>query len=155
MSPAECSPRKRSRFLDDVATTCSLRCFPTHLHLPPATHSSEQIQLQRLIARAGPDSPPEDARARIASQAPLSSKLVYADHVIDNSGNMADLDKQVEDVVQKLRGSVAWYTWLACWLLPPFGLLKGLATMVYRLYFKKVGQKKTRPGRTRESGKDM
>jgi len=112
-------------------------------------YCSEQIQLQRLISRAGPLSSPEDARARIASQAPLSSKLIYADHIIDNSGDLAELDRQVEDVVNKLNRSVSWYTWLACWLLPPFGLFKVLLTILYRLYYKRIGQKKTRPPKAR------
>lgn len=109
--------------------------------------SSEQIQLQRLIARAGPDSSEQDARARIASQAPLSSKLPYADYVIDNSGDISELDKQVHNTVRKLKQQVWLPTWLACWLVPPFGLIKGLLTIVWRLYVKKVGQAKARKSR--------
>lgn len=105
-------------------------------------NSSDQIQLQRLIARAGPDADPEDARARIASQAPLSSKLVYADYIIDNSGDMAELDRQVKDVVNKLRRQTNWITWLACWLIPPFGIVKGALTIFWRLAVKKVGKGK-------------
>jgi dephospho-CoA kinase len=60
--------------------------------------------------------------------------------VIDNSGDLAELDKQVVAVVKKLRSQVAWYTWLACWLVPPIGLLKAALTVTWRLYFKKVGQ---------------
>lgn len=104
--------------------------------------SSDQIQLQRLIARAGPDADPEDARARIASQAPLSSKLVYADYIIDNSGDLAELDRQVGDVVNKLKRQTNWITWLACWLIPPFGLFKGAMTIFWRLAVKKVGKGK-------------
>lgn len=104
--------------------------------------SSEKLQFQRLMSRAGPSASEEDARARIASQAPLSSKLVYADYVIDNSGDIAELDRQVGQVVNKLKRQTGWPTWRLCWLLPPVGLLKGLFTVIYRIYYKKVGQAK-------------
>ena len=96
------------------------------------------------MSRAGPSASREDAKARIASQAPLSSKLVYADYVLDNSGNITELDMQVNDVVKKLEKQVTLPMWLVCWLLPPIGLLKGLFTITWRLYYRKVGQEKIR-----------
>lgn len=105
-------------------------------------YSSEQIQLQRLLARAGPDADPEDARARIASQRPLSSKLPYADYVLDNSGDRAELERQVREVVSKVQHNSGGWSWLACWLVPPFGILKAALTVMYRLYYKEIGQEK-------------
>lgn len=107
-------------------------------------YSSEQIQLQRLIARAGPDADQDDARARIASQKPLSSKLPYADYVIDNSGDKKELERQVGDVVGKLRKQVWTPVWLASWLLPPVGLLNAGVTILWRLLIKRVGREAKR-----------
>ena len=67
---------------------------------------------------------------------------MYADYIIDNSGDMAELDRQVTDVVNKLRRQTNWITWLACWLIPPFGLAKGAMTIFWRLAVKKVGKGK-------------
>ena len=75
-----------------------------------------------------------DARARLASQLPLSEKLRFADRVIDNSTHYEDgstpLREEVEAFVANLRhdqrsvpGTLAW---LLNWLLPPIGLLWGL-----------------------------
>ena len=108
--------------------------------LIPRPESSEQIQLQRLIARAGPDADPDDARARIASQQPLSSKLPYADYVVDNSGDRAELERQVADTVRKIRKQVWTPIWLVSWLVPPIGLLNALFTVMWRLVIKRVGK---------------
>jgi dephospho-CoA kinase len=51
-------------------------------------------QLERLAK--GRDMPPEDARARMAAQAPVEHKLAAADYVIDNRGTLADLRKSVD-----------------------------------------------------------
>jgi dephospho-CoA kinase len=53
-------------------------------------------QLRRLVEQRG--MPEEDARARIAAQAPLDAKLAVADVVIDNDGTLADLDARVREV---------------------------------------------------------
>ncbi|HEY2710987.1 MAG TPA: dephospho-CoA kinase [Chthoniobacterales bacterium] len=55
---------------------------------------SEEIQLQRLIARARLT--PNDALAMIASQMPLPEKISRADHVIWNNGPLSVLEAQVE-----------------------------------------------------------
>jgi dephospho-CoA kinase len=39
-----------------------------------------------------------DARARIAAQATREQRRAIADHVIDNSGSLEDLDAQVDAV---------------------------------------------------------
>lgn len=61
---------------------------------------NEAAQLERLKAR---DALSEDeARARIASQAPLAHKLAAADYVIDNSGERHETLSRVNEVHEKL-----------------------------------------------------
>lgn len=61
------------------------------------------VRVQRLAAGRGID--PDDARARIASQADDDQRRAVATHVIDNSGDLARLEAQVErvwaDLVQR------------------------------------------------------
>jgi dephospho-CoA kinase len=64
---------------------------------------SEATQLERLQARDGMSE--ERARALIATQLPLSEKRAVADHVIDNDGTLADLDRAVDALVETLRSS--------------------------------------------------
>ncbi|KAK4046461.1 Pre-mRNA-splicing factor cwf19 [Microbotryomycetes sp. JL201] len=73
-------------------------------------YCSENLQLQRLQSRNNLSA--TDARSRIAAQAPLSSKLTYADYVIDNSGSRRDLDNQVLTVVNKLDKRAGKWTWI-------------------------------------------
>jgi dephospho-CoA kinase len=55
-----------------------------------------RLQLRRLMAR---DSlAEEEARARIAAQAPLEEKLKVADHVIDTSGTLAETEARAHEV---------------------------------------------------------
>ncbi|GAA96405.1 uncharacterized protein L969DRAFT_554214 [Mixia osmundae IAM 14324] len=106
-------------------------------------YCSDQLQVKRLQQRN--DFSPESARSRIASQRPLSSKLVYADDVIDNSGTLSDLEYQVNALVVKLksaRGSILNYG--LSWLIPPLGLLRGLLCIAIRLGWKKIGQERKR-----------
>jgi dephospho-CoA kinase len=58
-------------------------------------------QLRRLVEQRGMTE--DDARSRIAAQAPLDAKLAVADLVIDNNGDLADLDRQVTEVWSILR----------------------------------------------------
>ena len=44
----------------------------------------------------------EDAKARVAAQAPRADRLRAADHVIDNSGDVAALEREVERVLEAL-----------------------------------------------------
>lgn len=60
----------------------------------------EEEQVRRLVARDGLE--PALARARIASQAPLSEKLRRADYVIDNTGSLDDLRARVDGVWSRL-----------------------------------------------------
>ena len=53
-----------------------------------------EIQLSRLMARNGLTAP--EARSRIAAQADRETRRAAADFVLDNSGEPADLDRQIE-----------------------------------------------------------
>src|SRR4051812_42567171 len=55
-----------------------------------------ETQLQRLVKQRGMTA--EDASARIAVQATREQRLAAADLVIDNSGDLADLDARVREV---------------------------------------------------------
>ena len=62
--------------------------------LPPET------QVERLAGRGMPE---EQARARIAAQATREQRLAVADIVIDNSGTLAELDRQLSEIWADLR----------------------------------------------------
>jgi|SRR5579864_3910139 len=59
-------------------------------------------QLERLMARDGLSE--ADARQRIGTQLPIEVKAERADYVIDTSGPLADTDRQVARVLEKLLG---------------------------------------------------
>ena len=61
--------------------------------------ASTQTQLQRLLDRAiAQNRPPSraEAQARIDSQMPLSEKVKYADFVIENDGQLEELERKVD-----------------------------------------------------------
>lgn len=96
-------------------------------------NSSERLQLERLMKRNGLSA--DAAQSRLDAQNSLSSKLVYADYVIDNSGTLSELHSQVDTVVRKLQRDAGW-SWRLSWLLPPYGILSAVFTILYRLYVK-------------------
>jgi dephospho-CoA kinase len=49
----------------------------------------------------------EQAKARMAAQAGREERLAIADIVIDNSGSLAELDRQVGDLWSELRRRAA------------------------------------------------
>lgn len=51
------------------------------------------VQVRRLVAERGMSE--DDARARVAAQATREQRLAVADHVVDNTGSLTDLDAQV------------------------------------------------------------
>jgi len=61
----------------------------------------EGTQIVRATARGGLT--PDEARARIAAQAPLAEKIAVADYVIDNDGSLDDTKRQVREVWGELR----------------------------------------------------
>jgi dephospho-CoA kinase len=59
-----------------------------------------EVQLDRLTRLRG--MPAAQARARVDAQASREQRLAVADIVIDNSGSLADLDRQVDDLWAEL-----------------------------------------------------
>lgn len=57
-------------------------------------YAPEHLQLERLMQRDGLDA--EEARRRLAAQWPIERKRRLADVVIDNSGSLADTERQVD-----------------------------------------------------------
>jgi dephospho-CoA kinase len=55
-----------------------------------------EIAVRRLVEQRHMDE--ADARARIANQASRSDRLAVADRVIDNSGSLEELHRQVDDI---------------------------------------------------------
>jgi dephospho-CoA kinase len=64
----------------------------------------DDVRLDRLVER-GMDI--EDARRRMASQASREERLSVADTVIDNSGDLSSLSRQVDRLWELLRGAGA------------------------------------------------
>lgn len=60
----------------------------------------ESQQIGRLRLRNGMNE--EEAARRVDAQMPLSEKVKYADHVIDNRGSIDDTRKQVEELMKLL-----------------------------------------------------
>lgn len=67
--------------------------------------ASEQTQLDRLIRLRGMTE--DEARSRMAAQAPRQARLALADLVIDNDGPLEELDRQVRSVWAELRARAA------------------------------------------------
>jgi len=64
-----------------------------------------EAQLARQMARDERDA--DDAQARIDAQIPLDEKREVADHVIDNSGSLAETERQVDSLYAELAGEAA------------------------------------------------
>ncbi len=60
-----------------------------------------RIQLDRLVRLRGMTR--EQAQSRMAAQAARDQRLAVADIVVDNSGSLAELDRQVGDLWAELR----------------------------------------------------
>lgn len=60
-----------------------------------------RIQLDRLVRHRGMSR--EQAQARMAAQAGRAQRLSIADIVVDNSGSLAELDRQVGELWSELR----------------------------------------------------
>ena len=59
------------------------------------------VQLARLTGVRGMTA--DEAEARIRSQASREDRLAVADHVVDNTGDLADLDDRVAELWDRLR----------------------------------------------------
>lgn len=60
-----------------------------------------RVQLDRLVKHRGMSR--EQAQARMAAQASREQRLAIADIVVDNSGSLAELDRQVGELWSELR----------------------------------------------------
>ncbi|HET6592267.1 MAG TPA: dephospho-CoA kinase, partial [Xanthomonadales bacterium] len=65
----------------------------------------ESVQVERVMRRDGVDR--RHAEAILAAQAGRARRLELADEVIDNSGSLDDLDRQVEALHEKYLGLAA------------------------------------------------
>ena len=65
----------------------------------------EAVQIERQIARDRCTR--EEALQRVRAQMPLDRKRELADHVIDNSGSLADTERQVRALYEKLTATGA------------------------------------------------
>ena len=65
-------------------------------HLVVVVGAAEEVRVRRLAEQRG--MPEADARARIARQISRDERLATADRVIDNSGDRAALEAQVDDL---------------------------------------------------------
>ena len=59
-----------------------------------------EVQVQRMVEDRGWTR--EDAESRIAAQATREARLAIATHVVDNTGSLADLRRQVEAIHEEL-----------------------------------------------------
>jgi dephospho-CoA kinase len=64
-----------------------------------------RVQVERLVRSRGMTR--EQAKARMAAQASREQRLAIADIVIDNSGSLAELDRQAGDLWAELRRRAA------------------------------------------------
>ena len=71
------------------------------------THSPKEVQVERLAAKG---MPPSRAEARIAAQLTPEERLARADIVIDNSGSLEDLGRQVDEVWKEMERLLAEQT---------------------------------------------
>jgi dephospho-CoA kinase len=63
-----------------------------------------EVAVDRLVASRGMRE--DDVRARMANQAGRSDRLSRADHVIDNSGTLAELEAAVDALYLRLTGAL-------------------------------------------------
>ena len=60
----------------------------------------DDVQIARMIARDGVSE--DEAKARLRAQMPLAEKVEAADYVIENTGSIADLEKETDEVLADL-----------------------------------------------------
>lgn len=111
-----------------------------------AVYCFAEIQIHRLTDRE--KCTRAESEARLGSQLPITSKIAYADIVIDNSGSYSGLEDQVRLCLNWLERMVG-RTWVVSRLFPPFGLLSVAWTLLVRivLHTKQTGEMGPRNGR--------
>jgi len=93
-------------------------------------YTSAEIQLQRLMKRDGSNR--EDSSSRLNSQLPITEKLQYADHIVENSGTLLELETETQLLVNKLGRESGGLAWLLGWLIPPVGIVFALGALAWR-----------------------
>jgi len=78
----------------------------------------------------------EEALSRMNSQIPTSSKVSFADIVINNSGTRSELEAHVQTLIHRLDATAGW-SWRISWLVPPFALLSAAAVILRRRFTRK------------------
>jgi dephospho-CoA kinase len=63
-------------------------------------YAAEAQQIERQVARDGHGR--DEALRRVRSQMPIEEKRALADYVIDNSGSLADTERQVRELYERL-----------------------------------------------------
>jgi dephospho-CoA kinase len=63
-------------------------------------YARPEQQIERQLTRDG--ATPEHARQRLEAQLPIDEKRRLADHVIDNSGSLAETERQVKELYEEL-----------------------------------------------------
>jgi len=66
-------------------------------------YAPEAVQIERQMKRDGCDR--AEALRRIRSQLPIEDKRAMADHIIDNSGAVAETESQVRELYERLTGT--------------------------------------------------
>jgi dephospho-CoA kinase len=64
-------------------------------------YAAEAQQIERQVARDGHGR--DEALRRVRSQMPIEEKRARADYVIDNSGSLADTERQARELYERLR----------------------------------------------------
>ena len=100
MNELECSAEADAIVVHDVPLIAENGLAPGYdvvvvVDTPPA------LQIDRLVKLRGMSE--EQAQARMAAQATREQRLAIADFVIDNSGSLGELDRQVGDLWAELR----------------------------------------------------
>jgi dephospho-CoA kinase len=68
-------------------------------------YAPEAMQVERQLARDG--CARDEARRRVEAQLPIEEKKALADYVIDNSGALEETERQVRDVLSRVRAAKA------------------------------------------------
>lgn len=65
----------------------------------------EEVRMARLVHERDMD--PDEVRARMAAQASDEERIAAATHSLDNSGDLDDLERQVDDLYDELASAAA------------------------------------------------
>jgi len=76
----------------------------------------------------------EEASSRLTSQLPITAKLRYADHVVENSGTLMELETETQLLINKLNRQSGGLSWLVCWLILPVGILFGMKSLAWKWF---------------------